>query len=93
MHGLVAAWFGQAGFQPRPYLALSNPGALKSLAAAGQSGAILPSEEIEESQQSSNVQVRPLSPPLMRPMAVAYRGAPSATVAAVLDVLAEFASR
>jgi DNA-binding transcriptional LysR family regulator len=93
MHGLVAAWFGQAGFHARPYLTLSNPGALKSLAAAGQSGAILPSEEVEEPHPSSDVRVRPLSPPLIRPMAVACRSTPSSTVTAVLDVLAEFASR
>ena len=46
-----------------------------------------------EHAQSSAAQVRPLSPPLMRPMAVAHREMPSAGPAlrAVLEVLAEFA--
>lgn len=34
MHGLIANWFGQAGHHPRPFLALSYPGALKSMAVA-----------------------------------------------------------
>lgn len=94
MHGLVASWFGQAGFNPRPFLALSYPGALKSLAAASQCAAILPLEEVEDQQQSPDMHVRPLSPALMRPMAVAYRRvpAPGAAVAAVLGVLTEFST-
>lgn len=94
MHGLVSSWFGQAGFNPRPFLALSYPGALKSLAAASQCAAILPLEEVEDQQQSPDMHVRPLSPALMRPMAVAYRRtpAPGAAVVAVLDVLAEFST-
>lgn len=94
MHGLVSSWFGQAGFNPRPFLALSYPGALKSLAAASQCAAILPLEEMEDQQQSPDMHVRPLSPALMRPMAVAYRRvpAPGAAVVAVLDVLAEFST-
>lgn len=94
MHGLVSSWFGQAGFNPRPFLALSYPGALKSLAAASQCAAILPLEEVEDPQQSPDMHVRPLSPALMRPMAVAYRRAPApgAAVSAVLAVLAEFAT-
>ncbi len=95
MHGLVSSWFGQAGFNPRPFLALSYPGALKSLAAASQCAAILPLEEVEDQQQSPDMHVRTLSPALMRPMAVAYRRspAPAAAVAAVLDVLAGFSTR
>lgn len=102
MHGLIAAWFGQAGFNPRPFLTLSHPGALTHLATANQSAVILPSEEVEDVRQANlrqadlrqapGVQVRPLSPPLMRPMAVAYRRTPTPgdAMAAVLDVLAEF---
>lgn len=91
MHGLIAAWFGQAGHHPRPFLTLSYPGALKSLAAASQSAAILPLEEVADQQQLAAVQVRPLSPVLMRPMAVAHRHAPAPAVASVLAVLAQFA--
>ncbi len=89
MHGLVSSWFGQAGFNPRPFLALSYPGALKNLAIASQSAALLPSEEVEDQVDSPAVHVRPLSPPLMRPMAAAYRHAP-APGPAVRAVLAVF---
>ena len=93
MHGLVAAWFGQAGYHPRPYLTLSYPGALKSLAAASQSAAILPLEEVKDEQHSPDVQIRHLHPPLMRPMAVAHRYSPEPgrAVSSVLQVLADFA--
>lgn len=93
MHGLVANWFGQAGHHPRPFLALSYPGALKSLAVASQCAALLPMEEVEDLQGTPDVQIRPLQPPLMRPMAVAHRHqpAPPHAVASVLDVLAGFA--
>ncbi|MEG0224420.1 MAG: LysR family transcriptional regulator, partial [Comamonas sp.] len=90
MHGLIAAWFGQAGFNPRPFLTLSYPGALKSLAAASQSAAILPLEEVKDQRNAADVQIRHLSPQLMRPMAVAHRylQAPNLAVDSVLQVLA-----
>ncbi|KAG1352809.1 hypothetical protein G6F61_014660 [Rhizopus arrhizus] len=93
MHGLIAAWFGQAGFNPRPFFTLSHPGALTHLATANQSAVILPLEEVEEMRQAPGVNVRPLSPALMRPMAVAYRRLPTPgdAMAAVLAVLAECA--
>lgn len=65
MHGLIANWFGQAGHHPRPFLALSYPGALKSLAVASQCAALLPMEEVEDLQGTPGVQIRPLQPPLM----------------------------
>lgn len=94
MHGLIAAWFGQAGFNPRPFLTLSYPGALKSLAAASQSAAILPLEEVKDQRNSPDVQIRHLSPQLMRPMTVAHRHlqAPNKAVDSVLNVLADFTS-
>lgn len=93
MHGLIAGWFGQAGHHPRPFLTLSYPGALKSLAAASQSAVILPLEEVEDQLQLPGVQVRHLSPRLMRPMAVTHRrdGSHNPAAAAVLEVLAAFA--
>ncbi|GAB2704826.1 LysR family transcriptional regulator [Comamonas sediminis] len=93
MHGLIAGWFGQAGHHPRPFLTLSYPGALKSLAAASQSAVILPFEEVEDQLQLPGVQVRHLWPRLMRPMAVAHRrdGSHNPAAAAVLAVLAAFA--
>ena len=94
MHGLISAWFGQAGHNPRPFLTLSYPGALKSLAAASQSAALLPLEEVEDQKRSPQVQIRQLSPKLMRPMAVAHRHAPAPNPAidSVLEVLADFAT-
>ncbi len=91
MHGLIANWFGQAGHHPRPFLALSYPGALKSLAVASQCAALLPMEEVEDLQGTPDVQIRPLQPPLMRPMAVAHRHQPppSPAVEGVLQLLAE----
>ena len=93
MHGLIAGWFGQAGHHPRPFLTLSYPGALKSLAAASQSAVILPLEEVEDQLHLPGVQVRQLWPRLMRPMAVAHRrdGSHNPAAAAVLEVLAAFA--
>lgn len=93
MHGLISAWFGQAGFHPRPFLTLSYPDALKSLAAASQSAALLPLEEVEDQQHAPDVQIRHLQPTLMRPMAVAHRHSPTLNkaIASVLQVLAEFA--
>ena len=92
MHGLITSWFGQSGHNPRPYLTMSYPGALKSLAAASQSAAILPLEEVEDLNQSTQVHIRHLNPKLMRPMAVAYRQspAPNSAVASVLGVIAEW---
>ncbi|MBT9513750.1 MAG: LysR family transcriptional regulator [Acidovorax sp.] len=93
MHGLIANWFGQAGHHPRPFLALSYPGALKSLAVASQCAALLPLEEVEDQQGAADVQIRHLQPPLMRPMAVAHRHQPppSPAVEGVLQLLADFA--
>ena len=94
MHGLVSSWFGQAGFNPRPFLTLSYPGALKSLAAASQSAVLLPLEEVQDQMNSPDVHVRPLQPQLMRPMAVAQRrlSTPDLGVTAVLNVLLGFSS-
>lgn len=94
MHGLIANWFAQAGYQPRPFLALNYPGALKSLAAASQSAALLPLEEVEDQQHEPEVQIRHLSPTLLRPMAVAHRQnlEQNPAIAPVLAVLNDFAS-
>lgn len=94
MHGLIAGWFGQAGYHPRPFLALSYPGALKSLAAACQAAALLPLEEVEDQRNQPEVAIRHLAPTLMRPMAVAHRrlSVPNPAVDAVLQVLAAFGS-
>lgn len=93
MHGLIAGWFGQAGHHSRPFLTLSYPGALKSLAVASQCAALLPLEEVEDQQGAAGVQICHLEPPLLRPMAVAHRHqpAPNPAIGSVLAVLADFA--
>lgn len=94
MHGLVAGWFGRAGFNPRPFLTLSYPGALKSLASASQSAVLLPMEEVEDERGSAEVTVHPLFPTLMRPMYLAHRHTPepSGATKSVLSMLASFAN-
>jgi DNA-binding transcriptional LysR family regulator len=76
-----------------PIHCLTYTEALKSLAAAGQAAALLPLEAMEEQQQQSSVQIRHLSPTLMRPMAIAHRQLPTLNpaVASVLTVLANSA--
>ncbi|QIL73071.1 LysR family transcriptional regulator [Diaphorobacter sp. HDW4B] len=92
MHGLISAWFRQAAQKPRPFLTMSYPGALVSLAVASQSAALLPLEIIDEQRLSSDLAIRHLSPQLMRPMALACRVAqyPNPAVETVLAVISEF---
>lgn len=92
LHRLISKWFGLAGYHSRPYLSISYPGALKSLALAKQSAVLLPSQEVEDLRASTEVTIRQLAPSLMRPMALAYRhtAAPQSPVASVLKVLKQF---
>lgn len=94
MHGLISAWFRQAGHRPRPFLTMSYPGALISLAVASQSAALLPLEILDDEHLPSDLSIRHLSPQLMRPMAVAYRVMqhPNPAVESVLEVIAEYGS-
>ena len=65
---------------------------MKGLAAASQSAAILPLAEVEDAGHA-DVQWRALSPPLRRPMALAYRAAPEpGGGGAVLEALAAFST-
>lgn len=92
MHKLIAAWFGRAGLNPRPSMEVNYPLALKSLAAAGQGVAVLPLEDPLEARSGAGLQVRPLSPLLMRELALAHRTAEphEAAVAGVLQTLKGF---
>ena len=87
----VLVWPGR--FQSEAIPGSELPGALKGLAAASQSAAILPLAEVEDAGHT-DVQWRALSPPLRRPMALAYRAAPEpgAAAAAVLEALAAFST-
>jgi len=94
MYRLIAGWFGQAGYNPRPQIEISYPQALKSLVAAGYGAALLPLEDSDGDQSDVGIQVRHLSPPLVRPMCIAHRvlALPNATISNVLQVLRGFSS-
>jgi DNA-binding transcriptional LysR family regulator len=94
MHKLIAAWFGRAGLNPRPSMEVNYPLALKSLAAAGQGVAVLPLEDPLEARSGAGLQVRPLSPLLMRELALAHRTAEphEATVDGVLQSFKGFSA-
>ena len=94
MQQQIANWFGQAGYTPRPFMAFTNTGALKSLALAGQSAVLLPREEVQDLAPLPQVQIRPLQPTLLRPLAVAHRQdlALNPAISPVLAVLSEFAN-
>lgn len=90
MYLLIAAWFGKAGLIPRPRMQINYPEAIKSLVAAGHAAAVLPLEHSHEG-TLTNVQVRKLSPNLVRPLGLAYRVSNDAAILGVLGTLQEFA--
>lgn len=94
MQRQIANWFGQAGYPLRPFMSFTNTGALKSLAVAGQSAVLLPLEEVQDLQTHPQVQIRHLSPSLLRPLVLAHRKdlTLNPAIAHVLEVLADFAS-
>jgi DNA-binding transcriptional LysR family regulator len=73
MHRLTAAWFSQAGLQPRVRMELGFPVAIKGLVAAGYGAAVLPLERSDDAALHARMQLRPLSPPLVRHMGIARR--------------------
>lgn len=100
MHRLIAAWFAQAGLHGRPRMELNHPLALRSLVAAGQGAALLPLEQPEVRDgggdpDNAGLQVRPLHPPLLRELGLAYRmdQAHGAATRAVLQALQALAAR
>ena len=95
MHRLMTAWFGKAGLNPRPHMEVDYPLALKSLVAAGRGVAVLPLEHPDEARPGKGMQVRPLSPPLLRELALAWRTTPphEAAVAGVLRTLQGFSGK
>lgn len=92
MYLLIAAWFGKAGLIPRPRMQINYPEAIKSLVAAGHVAAILPFQHAHDGTRT-NVQVRRLSPNLVRPLGLACRVSKSAdpAILSVLRTLQEFA--
>lgn len=66
-------WFGQAGFFPRPKIALNNGEALKSLVASGYGAALLPVESTHET--SAQIQVARIYPAMARRTYLAHKKA------------------
>lgn len=98
MYRLIAGWFAQAGLNPRPRMELNHPLALRSLVAAGQGVAVLPLEEPKVAGQdgaNEGLQVRPLSPPLLRKLGLARRASDvhDTAIQAVWSALASFGHR
>lgn len=92
MHRLTAAWFGKAGLQPRVRLELNFPVAIKGLVAAGYGAAVLPLERSDDAALHAKMQLRPLSPSLVRHMGIVHRRLEPQDVAIreVLRALDEF---
>ena len=92
MHRLTAAWFGKAGFQPQVRVELGFPVAIKGLVAAGYGAAILPLERSDDVALHAKMQLRPLSPPLIRHMGIVHRRLEPQNIATreVLRALEEF---
>ncbi len=96
MYRLVAAWFAQAGLNPRPRLELNHPVAIRSLVAAGHGAAVLPLEQPEVmggDPDNAGLQVRHLDPPLLRQLGLARRASEGhdAAIQSVLTALESFA--
>lgn len=97
MYRLTMAWFGAAGFSPRPRIELNYTEAMKSLVAAGYGAALLPLEQQGDAPPSQalheRIRLRPLDPPLTRELGIVHRQPEllPAGARAVLEVLAQCA--
>lgn len=93
MYRLIAAWFGQAGLNPRARMHLNYPEAIKSLVAAGHAAAILPFEPHNKDAMADALVLRHLKPTLSRPLGLAHRLTKNRdnAVQSVLQTLGEFA--
>ena len=68
---LGADWFARAGLHPQARVALNYNDAIRSLVAAGWGASLLPRED-EAAGGDPRLQSRPLSPPLWRPLGLAW---------------------
>lgn len=94
MYRLTMAWFGAAGFSPRPRIELNYTEAMKSLVAAGYGAALLPLEQGDAPPSQAlheRIQIRPLDPPLTRELGIVHRRREllPAGARAVLEILNE----
>jgi DNA-binding transcriptional LysR family regulator len=94
MYRLTAAWFAQAGLNPRPRLELNHPQAIKRMVAAGYGVAVLPLDE-SDAATHAGLRVLPLAPALTREMGIAHRvdQAKDVAVQSVVRALAEAAAK
>jgi len=69
---IADAWFAQAGVALQPAMSLGSVEAIKELVAAGLGCAVLPAMAVQGTHGRA-VEVRPLSPPLARTLAVVVR--------------------
>lgn len=94
MYRLTAAWFADAGLNPRPRLELNHPQAIKRMVAAGYGVAVLPLDE-SDAATNAGLRVLPLAPALTREMGIAHRvdQAKDAAVQSVVRALAEAAAK
>ncbi|KRC16560.1 LysR family transcriptional regulator [Acidovorax sp. Root219] len=69
---IADAWFARAGVALQPAMSLGSVEAIKELVAAGLGCAVLPGMAVQGTHGSA-VEVRPLSPPLARTLAVVVR--------------------
>ena len=84
---LSAAWFAAAGLQPQARMALNYNDAIRSLVAAGWGASLLPRED-EATTHAPRLALRPLSPPLWRPLGLAWHArAEDGAVQRVLQAL------
>lgn len=92
MYRLTMAWFGAAGYTPSARIELNFTEAMKSLVSAGYGAAVLPLEHPVPDAAQARLQVRPLSPPLVRELALAHAPTERLDAASrhVLDTLRQF---
>lgn len=84
---ITTEWFAAAGLHPRARIHLNYNDAIKSLVAAGFGATLLP-QEANAVHLDERIAMRPLAPPLWRPLGVAYRkGTLARPVLHVLDAL------
>jgi len=95
MHELARDWLRAGGVDPRPALEVGAVEAIKNVVASGLGASILPVEGVMGGVGVGRVVIRPLSPPLMRSLALVQRrdkgDDPALTI--VRDALAALATR
>jgi len=92
MYRLCMEWFAAAGHSPRARIELNYDAAIRSLVAAGYGAALLPLQQSTDAPLNERMQLRPLSPRLVRRLGIAHRarGTLDGATRRVLEVLGQF---